>query len=119
VGDAILTPAMSVLSAVEGLHTVAPDMDDWVVPITLAIITGIFAVQRFGTAGVAVVFGPVTAFWFLVLGISGLVHVADSPEVLRGLLPWPGLEFLAAHPGHAVAVMGAVFLAVTGAEALY
>jgi KUP system potassium uptake protein len=119
VGDAMLTPAMSVLSAVEGLETVAPQMSDWVVPITLVIILGIFTVQKFGTAGVGVVFGPVTTLWFLVLGGTGLSHILASPEVLRGLYPWLGLEFLALHPGHAFAVMGAVFLAVTGAEALY
>src|SRR5690606_1435089 len=76
-GDAIITPAMSVLSAVEGVNVVAPGMERWVVPITLVIIIVVFAVQRFGSAGVSVVFGPVTGLWFLVLGLSGLVHIVD------------------------------------------
>ncbi|OYW98457.1 MAG: potassium transporter Kup, partial [Rhizobiales bacterium 32-66-8] len=84
-GDAIITPAISVLSAVEGLELVAPDLSRWVVPITLVIIVGIFFVQRFGTAKVSIVFGPVTAIWFLTLGISGLVHIVGNPDVLWAL----------------------------------
>ncbi len=118
-GDAIITPAISVLSAVEGLDIVAPGMGRWVVPITLVIIIGLFAVQRFGTAKVATVFGPVTAIWFLTLGYSGLVHIIEYPEVLQALNPFLGIQFLATHLGIAFVVMGAVFLAVTGAEALY
>ncbi len=118
-GDAIITPAISVLSAVEGAELVAPGMGRWVVPITLVIIIGLFAVQRFGTAKVAIVFGPITAFWFLVLGFSGLVHIIDYPAVLWALNPWLGLQFLVTHFGIAFVVMGAIFLAVTGAEALY
>jgi KUP system potassium uptake protein len=118
-GDAIITPAISVLSAVEGLDIVAPGMGRWVVPITLVIIIGLFAVQRFGTAKVATVFGPVTAIWFLTLGYSGLVHIIEYPEVLQALNPLLGIQFLATHVGIAFVVMGAVFLAVTGAEALY
>lgn len=118
-GDAIITPAMSVLSAVEGVNVVAPGMERWVVPITLVIIIVVFAVQRFGSAGVSVVFGPVTGLWFLVLGLSGLVHIIDYPAVLWALNPFLGLQFVFAHFGLAFVVMGAVFLAVTGAEALY
>ncbi|UYO00735.1 MAG: potassium transporter Kup [Devosia sp.] len=118
-GDAIITPAISVLSAVEGLDIVAPGMARWVVPITLVIIVGLFAVQRFGTAKVAIVFGPLTAIWFLVLGFSGLVHIIEYPAVLWALNPFLGVEFLYTHIGIAFVVMGAVFLAVTGAEALY
>jgi KUP system potassium uptake protein len=118
-GDAIITPAISVLSAVEGLEIVAPSLTRWVVPITLVIIVGIFLVQRFGTAKVSIVFGPVTAIWFLTLGISGLVHIIDSPEVLLALNPLLGMQFLVTHFGIAFVVIGAVFLAVTGAEALY
>ncbi len=118
-GDAIITPAISVLSAVEGLDLVAPGMGRWVVPITLVIILGIFAVQRFGTAKVSIVFGPITAVWFLTLGISGLVHIVANPEVLAALNPFLGLQFLFTHAGIAFVVMGAIFLAVTGAEALY
>ena len=118
-GDAIITPAMSVLSAVEGVKLVAPGMERWVVPITLVIIVGIFFVQRFGTARVSIVFGPVTGLWFLVLGFSGLVHIIQNPVVLLALNPLLGLEFLGTHLGLAFVVVGAIFLAVTGAEALY
>ncbi len=118
-GDAIITPAISVLSAVEGLELVAPDLTRWVVPITLVIILGVFFVQRFGTAKVSTVFGPVTAIWFLTLGISGLVHIVAYPSVLWALNPILGVQFLATHFGIAFVVIGAIFLAVTGAEALY
>jgi KUP system potassium uptake protein len=118
-GDAIITPAISVLSAVEGLKLVAPDLSRWVVPITLVIILGVFFVQRFGTAKVSAVFGPVTAIWFLTLGVSGLVHIIAYPSVLWALNPILGVQFLATHFGIAFVVIGAIFLAVTGAEALY
>lgn len=118
-GDAIITPAISVLSAVEGIELVAPNLTRWVVPITLVIILGIFFVQKFGTAKVSIVFGPVTAIWFLTLGISGLVHIIDYPSVLWALNPFLGVQFLATHIGIAFVVVGAIFLAVTGAEALY
>lgn len=118
-GDAIITPAISVLSAVEGLDIVAPGMGRWVVPITLIIIVGLFAVQRFGTAKVSSVFGPVTAVWFLTLGITGLVHIFAYPQVLWALNPLLGVHFLATHINIAFFVIGAIFLAVTGAEALY
>jgi KUP system potassium uptake protein len=118
-GDAIITPAISVLSAVEGLEIVAPDLTRWVVPITLVIIVGMFLVQRFGTAKVSTVFGPITGIWFLVLGFSGLVHIIAYPSVLWALNPILGVEFLFTHFGIAFVVVGAIFLAVTGAEALY
>jgi KUP system potassium uptake protein len=81
-GDAIITPAISVLSAVEGLEVLAPRLANWVVPITLFIIVALFFVQRFGTGRVASVFGPITALWFLALGVSGLVHIFEAPDVL-------------------------------------
>ncbi|MCR6673825.1 potassium transporter Kup [Devosia ginsengisoli] len=118
-GDAIITPAISVLSAVEGVQLVAPGMARWVVPITLVIIVGVFFVQRFGTAKVSIIFGPVTGLWFLVLGFSGLVHIIAYPGVLWALNPWLGIEFVTTHIGLAFVVFGAIFLAVTGAEALY
>lgn len=118
-GDAIITPAMSVLSAVEGLDLVQPGMSRWVVPITLVIILGIFAVQRFGTAKVAVVFGPITAIWFLTLGVAGITQISQHPEVLWAINPGLGAQFLITHFGISFVVMGAIFLAVTGAEALY
>ncbi|GAB5429884.1 MAG: potassium transporter Kup [Devosia indica] len=118
-GDAMITPAISVLSAVEGLELVAPNMSRWVVPITLVIILGVFFVQRFGTGKVGVVFGPITAVWFLVMGSIGLYHIVQNPFVLWALNPYHAVEFLATHANIAFVVMGAVFLAVTGAEALY
>ena len=118
-GDAMLTPAISVLSAVEGIELAAPAMSRWVLPITLAIIAALFLVQRFGTGKVGGVFGPVTAVWFLVLGLTGLWQIAQNPGVLAALNPYYAAAFLFAHPELAVVIMGAVFLAVTGAEALY
>ena len=118
-GDAIITPAMSVLSAVEGVKLVAPHLERWIVPMTLVIIIGLFFVQRFGTAKVSIVFGPITGLWFLVLGFSGLVHIIQYPEVLWALNPFLGVGFVATHFGLAFIVIGAIFLAVTGAEALY
>jgi len=118
-GDAIITPAISVLSAVEGLKVVTPAFEPYVVPITIAILTLLFFAQRFGTGGVASVFGPVTAVWFLALGISGLSHIADDPGVLLAINPLHALNYLGMQPEVAFATIGAVFLAVTGAEALY
>jgi KUP system potassium uptake protein len=118
-GDAIITPAISVLSAVEGVELVAPGMTRWVVPITLVIILGIFAVQRFGTAKVSIIFGPITAIWFLTLGFSGLVHIIDYPAILQALNPLLGAQFLITHMAISFVVIGAIFLAITGAEALY
>ena len=118
-GDAIITPAISVLAAVEGLEVVAPTLTPWVVPLTVVILFGLFMVQRFGTAKVSTVFGPITAIWFVALGISGLAHIVEAPEVLFAVNPYYAVQFLIAHSGIAVVVLGAVFLAVTGAEALY
>lgn len=118
-GDAIITPAISVLSAVEGIQVVAPALFDWVVPITLTIIAVLFFVQRFGTGGVASVFGPIMALWFAVLGVSGAIHILDDPAILGAINPVHALRYVASNVGLAVAVLGAVFLAVTGAEALY
>ena len=118
-GDAMLTPAISVLSAVEGIELAAPGMSRWVIPITLAIIVGLFLVQSFGTGRVGAAFGPVTVVWFLVLGLSGLWQVVHNPGVLIALNPYYAAAFLIGHPGLSIVIMGAVFLAVTGAEALY
>ncbi|MEK1895074.1 MAG: potassium transporter Kup [Rhizobium sp.] len=118
-GDAIITPAISVLSAVEGIEVVAPGLSHWVVPITLTIIAVLFFVQRFGTSGVASVFGPITALWFLVLGVSGAIHIFDDPSVLAAINPLHAFRYVADNLGSTIAVLGAVFLAVTGAEALY
>ena len=118
-GDAIITPAISVLSAVEGLKVVAPDLEPFVVPVTVVILLVLFMVQRFGTAKVSSIFGPIMTLWFLVLGLVGLVHIVEAPQVLLALDPTRALSFLYSHVGISVVVLGAVFLAVTGAEALY
>jgi len=118
-GDAIITPAISVLSAVEGIEVVQPTLSPYVVPLVMVILLGLFMVQRFGTARVSTVFGPIMAVWFLILGLSGAYHIADNPGVLWALNPVLGVEFLIQHSGISVVVAGAIFLAVTGAEALY
>ena len=118
-GDAVITPAISVLSAVEGLEVVAPQMDAFVLPITVVILITLLSVQRFGTARVAMVFGPITALWFLALLASGGVQIAANPAVLAAINPLHAASFLLNHGGVAFAVIGAAFLAVTGAEALY
>jgi len=118
-GDSIITPAISVLSAVEGLEVVTPALDQYVVPITLFILSLLFAVQRFGTGRVAIVFGPVMLVWFLVLGGFGIYHIADDPNVLFAVNPYYAAIYLIDQPDVAFLTIGAVFLAVTGAEALY
>ena len=118
-GDALITPAISVLSAVEGLNVVAPGLEHYVVPITLAIIVALFSVQSHGTGRVAAFFGPIMVVWFLALGLLGLSHIGDSPDILLALNPWHGLKFVFSHGLVGFVVMGSVFLAVTGAEALY
>ena len=118
-GDSIITPAISVLSAVEGVETVAPNLTPWVVPATVVILVGLFLVQRFGTAHVSRVFGPVMALWFLSLAGIGILHIVNAPQVLLAINPAYGIQYLITHIGIAALVVGAVFLAVTGAEALY
>jgi KUP system potassium uptake protein len=118
-GDSMITPAISVLSAIEGLETVAPGLEPVVVPLTVIILIALFAVQRFGTAKVSNIFGPVVIAWFLMLGTSGLIAIAHSPGVLAALNPIHAITFLIHHWAIAGVIVGAVFLAVTGAEALY
>src|SRR4051812_37503454 len=118
-GDGMITPAISVLSAVEGLKVAAPSLESLVVPITLVIITVLFAIQRFGTGAVGRLFGPVMGLWFSVLAISGLGQIVDTPEILKALSPSYAVEFFLDHPGTAFIALGSVVLAVTGAEALY
>ncbi|MET3593649.1 MULTISPECIES: potassium transporter Kup [Mesorhizobium] len=118
-GDSIITPAISVLSAVEGLEVVTPALDAYVVPITLVILAVLFTVQRFGTGKVATVFGPVTATWFVAIGVAGLYHIVDDWSVLLAINPYYAIYYLATTPTGAFVTVGAVFLAVTGAEALY
>ncbi len=119
VGDAVITPAISVLSAVEGAGLILPSLETWVLPVTLGILIALFVVQRHGTAEIATWFGPITAVWFIVLAGTGLYHIAASPAVLWAFNPIWGVRFLAGHLAITSVVLGAVFLAVTGAEALY
>ena len=118
-GDGMITPAISVLSAVEGLEVAAPSLESMVVPITLMIITVLFVIQRFGTAAVGRLFGPVMLLWFTVLGVSGLARVLDHPGVVQALSPSYAVTFFVDHGGVAFVALGFVVLAVTGAEALY
>ena len=118
-GDAVITPAISVLSAVEGLKIVAPATEHFVLPITMVILVGLFAMQSYGTEKVAKYFGPITVIWFLAMGIGGLLHIFDDPRVFKAISPYYGMAFIASHGMMGLTVMGLVFLAVTGAEALY
>ena len=118
-GDGVITPAISVLSAVEGLKVAAPGLEHYVVPITLVVLTALFVVQRFGTGGIGRFFGPVTAVWFFALIALGLPHIADHPAVLWAMSPHHALGFMLRHPHIAFVALGSVVLCVTGAEALY
>jgi KUP system potassium uptake protein len=118
-GDAMITPAMSVLSAVEGLKVVNDGFDPFIVPLTLAILVSLFLFQYKGTAGVASLFAPITFVWFLTIGIIGFIHIFDDPEIFLAFNPAYGLSMLIERPGLALLVFGGVFLAVTGGEALY
>ncbi|MFC0340674.1 potassium transporter Kup [Paracoccus niistensis] len=118
-GDAMITPAMSVMSAIEGMELVVPGSGDWVVPITLVIVIALFWVQRSGTEAVARLFGPVMLVWFVVMGVLGASHVMDDTRILQALNPLRAAGFIAENGFGALPVMGSVFLAVTGAEALY
>ncbi len=118
-GDAVITPAISVLSAVEGIKVATPAFTDYVVPITLAVLVGLFMVQSRGTGKVATFFGPVMALWFVTLALTGGWHIADDPGVLWAINPAYAAMFFVHHPGVSLAVLGAICLSVTGAEALY
>jgi KUP system potassium uptake protein len=118
-GDGVITPAISVLGAMEGLEVVAPDLKAWIVPASLAVLGALFAVQRFGTAAVGVAFGPVISLWFLTLAVTGALHVAREPAILAALNPLHALAFLHERGAHVFAAVGAIVLAITGAEALY
>jgi KUP system potassium uptake protein len=118
-GDSMITPAISVLSAVEGLKLAAPALEHYVVPLTVSILLVLFSMQSRGTARVASAFGPVMVVWFATIGILGLIHLADDPSVLVAINPLYALQFLLAHGTIGLVTLGAVFLAVTGGEALY
>ena len=118
-GDGVITPAISVLSAVEGLEVAAPSLSRYIVPVTIGVLIALFAVQRKGTESVGKVFGQVTVLWFISLAVWGLLGIIDTPRVLAAVSPAPAVQFVLHHGGHAFFVLGAVVLAVTGAEALY
>jgi KUP system potassium uptake protein len=119
IGDSMITPAISVLSAVEGLKLATPALEHYVVPLTVFILVVLFAVQSGGTARVASAFGPVMVVWFAALAVMGLINISDDPSVLAAINPWYALDFLLTHGTIGLVTLGAVFLAVTGGEALY
>jgi KUP system potassium uptake protein len=118
-GDGMITPAISVLSAVEGLEVIAPALHPFIVPATLVILIALFSIQKHGTGSVGVLFGPVTLVWFLVLALLGLLQIVEHPGVLVALSPTHAIGFVLAQPTAAFLSLGAVVLAVTGTEALY
>jgi KUP system potassium uptake protein len=118
-GDGMITPAISVLSAVEGVKVVEPSIHALVVPVTIAVLAVLFAVQRFGTHRIGRVFGPVMVFWFTVIAVAGLGRIVAHPEIVKALLPSYGIEFFGRHFGTAFISLGAIVLTITGAEALY
>ena len=118
-GDGVLTPSISVLSAVEGLKVATPLFEPYIIPISLVLLTALFMVQRRGTAAIGGLFGPIMVVWFAVLAVLGIWSIARQPHILLAVNPYYGLALLVRHPWHGFLMLGAVFLAVTGAEALY
>jgi KUP system potassium uptake protein len=118
-GDGVITPAISVLSAVEGLKIATPFFEPYVIPVTIVLLVGLFLAQRRGTAHVGAFFGPVMALWFGTLGLLGAVEIARAPAILSALNPLNGIDLLFAAPWEGFVLLGSVVLAVTGAEALY
>jgi KUP system potassium uptake protein len=118
-GDGVITPAISVLSAVEGLEVVSPRFKEMVIPITLVVLFCLFVVQKRGTAGIGRFFGPITLIWFMAIAALGVSHIVDHPEILQALNPAHALGFMARQPGTTFVLLGAIVLCVTGAEALY
>jgi KUP system potassium uptake protein len=118
-GDSMITPAISVLSAVEGLQLAFEGIGHWVVPLSVIVLVALFLIQKHGTARIGILFGPVMVLWFGVLGALGIYGILQRPEVLQALNPAWAVNFFVVHPGIGVAILGAVVLALTGAEALY
>jgi KUP system potassium uptake protein len=118
-GDGMITPAISVLSAVEGIGIITPLFKSYVVPVAIVVLAGLFLLQRRGTARVGSLFGPVILIWFGVIGVLGFVQIVRDPRILAALLPWYAIEFLVGNRMHGFVVLGAVFLVATGAEAIY
>jgi len=118
-GDGVITPSISVLSAVEGLQVAAPALSHYVVPITVAILLGLFWLQRHGTARIGVLFGPIMVLWFLALAVIGVHNIIKAPGVLWALNPYHAVQFFMSHGAASFLALGSVVLCVTGAEALY
>ncbi|MBI5890136.1 MAG: potassium transporter Kup [Nitrosomonadales bacterium] len=118
-GDALITPAISVLSAVEGLSVAAPTLEHLIIPVTVGVLVGLFFIQRHGTGSMGKLFGPVTLLWFAALAVLGLVSIAQTPSVLFALNPMHAVRFALEHPAAMFLLLSAVFLALTGGEALY
>jgi len=118
-GDSVITPAISVLSAVEGLKILSPNLEPYIIYISLGLVSILFAVERFGTGKVGAVFGPIMLVWFVTIAFLGLFEIINKPEILKALDPVYGLNFLFNHQGIAITILGVVVLAITGAEALY
>ncbi|MGC2047780.1 MAG: potassium transporter Kup [Gallionella sp.] len=118
-GDALITPAISVLSAVEGLSVAAPALEKLIIPITIGVLTGLFFIQRHGTGSMGKLFGPVTLLWFAALGVLGVISIVETSSVLRAINPLYAVSFAVEHPAGMFLLLSAVFLALTGGEALY
>ncbi len=118
-GDSMITPAISVLSAVEGLEIITPDLKPYVIPLTLGILTGLFFIQKHGTGAMGKLFGPVMVSWFAILGVLGVMQIVHNPAILLALNPLYAIVFITEHTGLAFLALGSVVLAVTGGEALY
>ncbi|WP_255537864.1 potassium transporter Kup [Polynucleobacter sp. 15G-AUS-farblos] len=119
IGESVITPAISVLSAVEGINIAAPGLSKYIIPISLAILVALFAIQKYGTAAVGNLFGPITLAWFLTLAALGIWNIGDAPQIISAFNPLFAINFIVQHPTTAYIVMGAVVLVVTGVEALY
>ncbi len=118
-GDGMITPAISVLSAVEGIQIIAPAFKELVIPATVVVLAALFLFQHHGTARVGALFGPIILVWFAVIGLLGLIEIIRYPQILKAIIPWYGISFLLGNHLQGFMVLGAVFLSVTGAEALY
>jgi KUP system potassium uptake protein len=118
-GDSLITPAISVLSAVEGLKVVSPELSKYVIYISIALVSILFAIEKFGTTKIGTFFGPIMLVWFATIGYLGLLEIIDKPSILRALDPAYGVNFLLNHKGVSVAILGTIVLAITGGEALY
>ncbi|PLC48570.1 potassium transporter Kup [Pollutimonas subterranea] len=118
-GDSVITPAISVLSALEGISIVSHRLDEWIVPLSIVVLSGLFAIQSRGTGAMGKLFGPIMLLWFLTLGILGVWRISQTPEILRALNPLWAISFISDAPWEVFLLLGAIVLAVTGAEALY